>query len=121
LTSLLRELREQFEHIIVDSPAILPVDGGTFVEQADRIVFVIAWESTDRTAVEQAFGMLGGHLSKLAGVVLNKTDARWYRTFDDGRYLRYASPPVAPTAVAPAPAPAPAPARVAVFSRRAAP
>ena len=121
LTSLLRELREQFEHIIVDSPAILPVDGGTFVEQADRIAFVIAWESTDRTAVEQAFGMLGGHLSKLAGVVLNKTDARWYRAFDDGRYLRYASPPVAPTAVAPAPAPAPAPARVAVFSRRAAP
>jgi capsular exopolysaccharide synthesis family protein len=117
LASLLRELREQFELIIVDCPAILPVDGGSFVEHADRIAFVIAWDETDRGAVEEAFALLGSHLSKLAGVVLNKASPRWYGTFDGGRYLRYANPP------APAPAPAPTPITAvtrAAFTRRAA-
>ena len=113
---LLRELREQFELIIVDCPAILPVDGGSFVEHADRIAFVIAWDETDRSAVEEAFALLGSHLSKLAGVVLNKASPRWYGAFDGGRYLRYANPP------APAPAPTPIAAVTrAAFARRAAP
>jgi len=113
MSSLLRDLREQFELIIVDSPAILPVDGGSFIEHADRIAFVIAWDSTDRAPVEQALGMLGTHYSKVAGVVLNKASTRWYGAFDSGRYLRYAYTPPAPPLAAPAP--------VAVFTRRAAP
>jgi succinoglycan biosynthesis transport protein ExoP len=140
LPSLMCELKDQFELIIVDCPAILPVDGGAFVEHADRIAFVIAWESTDRTAVEQAFQMLGSHASKVDGVILNNVAARWYKAFDEGRYLRYEKQPVAaaaaptstqapvpPRAPAPVQAPAPttvanpAPARVAVFTRRARP
>jgi succinoglycan biosynthesis transport protein ExoP len=116
IAGLLRELRDQFELIIVDSPAILPVDGGSFIEHADRIAFVIAWDGTDRSAVEEAFAMLGTHFSKLAGVVLNKASPRWYGAFDGGRYLRYAAQPAA---VAPAPVPVPAP--VTNFIRRAAP
>ena len=69
LASLLRDLRDQFELIIVDCPAILPVDGGSFVEHADHIAFVIAWDETERAAVEEAFAMLGSHFSKLIGVV----------------------------------------------------
>ena len=112
MATLLRELRDQFETIVIDSPAILPVDGGSFVEHADRVVFVVAWESTDRSAIEQALGLLGTYGSKLAGVVLNKAAPRWYQIFDGGRYLRYFAPPVASP---------PPPARVAVFTRRAAP
>jgi capsular exopolysaccharide synthesis family protein len=115
MAGLLRELRAQFELIIVDCPAILPVDGGSFVEHADRIAFVIAWDQTDRSAVEEAFALLGSHLSKVVGVVLNKASPRWYGAFDGGRYLRYANPP------APAPAPTPiAAATRAAFMRRAA-
>ena len=44
MAGLLRELRDQFERVIVDCPAILPLDGGAFVEHADRIAFVIAWD-----------------------------------------------------------------------------
>jgi capsular exopolysaccharide synthesis family protein len=111
LSSLLHVLREQFELIIVDSPAILPVDGGSFVEHVDRIAFVIAWESTDRSAIEQALHLLGTHASKLKGVVLNKASTRWYRAFDGGRYLRYTHKPPAQPVAAP----------VALFTRRAAP
>jgi len=140
LPDLLRDLKGQFEQIIVDCPAILPVDGGAVAEHADRIGFVIAWESTDRAAVEQAFQMLGSHVSKIEGVVLNKVGARWYKAFDEGRYLQYEKPaaalapagqvapkPIAPPTPALAPTPVSViasvspPARVAVFGRRAAP
>ncbi len=122
LPALLRELKDQFELIVVDCPALLPVDGGAFVEHADRIAFVIAWESTDRGAVEQAFHMLGSHVSKVAGIILNKAAPRWYRGFAEGRYLRYGTlPPPVMAPAPPAPAVASAPARVAVFTRRAAP
>jgi capsular exopolysaccharide synthesis family protein len=142
LADLLRELKGQFDQIIVDCPAILPVDGGTLAEHVDRIAVVIAWESTDRAAVEQAFELLGDHVAKIDGVVLNKVGARWYKAFDEGRYLHYekklpaavARPAPAPATVAtpkpvatPAPVSlvastdAPAAARVAVFSRRATP
>ena len=118
LAALLRELREQFELIVIDSPAILPVDGGTFVEHADQVAFVIAWESTERSAVEQAFALLGMHRAKIVGAVLNKAAARWYRVFDGARHLRYMS---APARIAPAPAPASkGAASIAAFNRRAA-
>ena len=92
------------------------MDGGSFVEHADLIAFVIAWDETDRGAVEEAFALLGSHLSKLAGVVLNKASPRWYGAFDGGRYLRYANPP------APAAAPTPTPIRLTrAFTRRARP
>jgi capsular exopolysaccharide synthesis family protein len=111
LSRLMDDLREQFELIIVDNPAVLPIDGGSLVEHVDRIAFVIAWERTDRAPIEQAFQLLGTQASKVAGVVLNKASTRWYDVFDSGRYLRYAHQPPAP----------PVPAAVALFNRRAAP
>jgi succinoglycan biosynthesis transport protein ExoP len=91
IAKLLRDLREHFDLIVVDSPAILPVDGGMFVEHADRAVFIVAWESTGRGAVKEALGMLGVYRAKLAGVVLNRASPRWYRLFGAGRYLRYST------------------------------
>jgi uncharacterized protein involved in exopolysaccharide biosynthesis/septum formation inhibitor-activating ATPase MinD len=114
LAALLRELREQFELIVIDSPAILPVDGGTFVEHADQVAFVIAWDTTERSAVEQAFGLLGAYRAKIVGAVLNKASPRWYRVFDGARHLRYTNAAAATPAPAPAPALTPAPTPVAV-------
>jgi succinoglycan biosynthesis transport protein ExoP len=95
VSALLREHRHHFELIVIDSPAILPVDGGMFAECADRAVLMVEWERTDRAAVLEALAMLGPLKQKVAGVVLNKASPQWYRLFDCGRYIRhYPAPPV---------------------------
>jgi uncharacterized protein involved in exopolysaccharide biosynthesis/Mrp family chromosome partitioning ATPase len=91
VTALLRENRDQFDLIVVDSPAILPVDGGDLVACADRAVLIAEWARTDREAVLGAIAMLGNLRSKLVGVVLNKASPHWFRAFDYGRYLQHPS------------------------------
>jgi polysaccharide biosynthesis transport protein len=93
VSALLSEHRQKFDLIVIDSPAILPVDGGTFIECADRVVLMVEWERTERAAVLEALAMLGPYKQKLAGVVLNKASPQWYRVFDCGRFIRHYSPP----------------------------
>jgi capsular exopolysaccharide synthesis family protein len=88
VAALLREHRDQFDLIVIDSAAILPVDGGELIACADRAVLVVEWNRTDRDAVRQAIAMLGDLRRKLVGVVLNKASPQWYRSFDYGRYLQ---------------------------------
>ncbi|MEA2936172.1 MAG: polysaccharide biosynthesis transport protein, partial [Variibacter sp.] len=95
VAAFLSEHRQQFDLIVIDSPAILPVDGGLFAECADRAVLLVEWERTERAAVLEALAMLGPLKQKVAGVVLNKASPQWYRLFDCGRYIRYyAAPPI---------------------------
>lgn len=89
VAALLRECRQHFELIVIDSPAILPLDGAMFMDSADRAVLIVEWERTERAAVLEALAMLGAQKRKLAGVVLNKASPHWYRLFDCGQYLRY--------------------------------
>ena len=88
---------------MIDSPAILPVDGGTLVDCADRAVLIVQWERTERAAVLEALRMIGPDKQKIAGIILNNASPRWYRLFDCGRYLQYygvpqLSAPAAPVA-----------------------
>jgi capsular exopolysaccharide synthesis family protein len=88
VAALLREHRDEFDLIVIDSAAILPVDGGELIACADRAVLVVEWDRTDRDAVRQAIAMIGDLRRKLVGVVLNKASPYWYRSFDYGRYLQ---------------------------------
>ena len=98
--AILRECRQQFDLIVIDCPAILPVDGGMFIDCADRAVMIVEWERTEREAVLEALATLGPQKRKVTGVVLNKASSLWYRLFDCGQYLRYYSlgnmPPAVP-------------------------
>lgn len=96
IAAVLADCRKHFDVVVIDSPAILPVDGGAFLEFADRAILMVEWERTERAAVLDALAILGQHKSKLTGVVLNKASPRWYRLFDCGRYLRYYSAGIAP-------------------------
>jgi polysaccharide biosynthesis transport protein len=98
--AILRECRQHFDLIVIDSPAILPVDGGTFIDCADRAVLIVEWERTEREAVLEALATLGPQRRKVTGVVLNKASTLWYRLFDCGQYLRYYSLGTVPTAAA---------------------
>ncbi len=90
IANFLKHYRSQFDLIVIDTPATLSLDvNNPFIEHADRAVLVVEWERTERQAVSDALGSLQTHARKVAGVVLNKVSADWYRLFENGRYAPY--------------------------------
>jgi polysaccharide biosynthesis transport protein len=99
LGAILRECRELFDVVVVDSPAILPVaDGRRLIECGDRVLLVVEWKRTGRETVIEALNAIGPGVDKIAGVALNKVDLTKYRLYDYGRSALYAG---AKTAYAP--------------------
>ncbi len=65
-------LRAQFDRIIIDTPAALPmVDLGLLEPLADRLVLVVRSGRTSKASIQDAMGSLDA--SRLLGVVLNGT------------------------------------------------
>lgn len=90
LSGMLDQMRQQFELVIVDCPAILPIaESRRLLDCADRAVLVIEWRHTACDTVLEALNSLGDGVDKLAGVVLNKVNLRKYRLYDYGRYAAY--------------------------------
>jgi polysaccharide biosynthesis transport protein len=98
LESLLQQCREEFDLVVLDTPAILPVGGITpYLKWADCAVLVVEWDGTPRQAVSEALDLLDVDAQKIAGVVLNKVSPRWFRLFRyGGRYSESASVPTVP-------------------------
>jgi capsular exopolysaccharide synthesis family protein len=68
--SLLLELREQFDIVILDTPPILPVpDAVTVSEQVDAFILLFRFNHTPHHMFRQAIEELGER--KIVGVVLN--------------------------------------------------
>jgi len=88
LESLLRRCREEFDLVVLDTPAILPVGGITpYLKSADCAILVVEWDGTPRQAVSEALDMLDADAQKITGLVLNKVSPRWFRLFHyGGRY-----------------------------------
>jgi succinoglycan biosynthesis transport protein ExoP len=88
LESLLRQCREEFDLVVLDTPAILPVGGITpYLKGADCAVLIVEWDGTPRQAVSEALDLLDMDAQQIAGLVLNKVSPRWFRLFRyGGRY-----------------------------------
>jgi len=89
--SLLRELREQFDLVILDTPPILPVpDAVTISEQVDAFILLFRFSHTPHQLFRQAIDELGER--KIVGVVLNgeekKTDKYYHKYY--GKYYQVA-------------------------------
>jgi capsular exopolysaccharide synthesis family protein len=93
LESLLHECRKEFDLVVLDTPAILPVGGITpYLKGADCAVLVVEWDGTPRQAVSEALDLLDMDAQQIAGLVLNKVSPRWFRLFRyGGRYAESAS------------------------------
>ena len=93
LELLLRQCRNEFDLVVLDTPAILPVGGITpYIKWADCAVLVVEWDGTPRQAVSEAIDLLDTDAQKIAGLVLNKVSPRWFRLFRyGGRYAESAS------------------------------
>lgn len=74
MSSLLETLRPHFDHIVIDSPPVLPVTDAVVASAVvDAVVVVVAAGKTSRTAVQSAVASLRAVNAPLVGVLLNKT------------------------------------------------
>jgi succinoglycan biosynthesis transport protein ExoP len=90
LQTLIAELREEFDLIILDTPPVLAISDPLFVAQlVDATVMVIAWRATPQALVAEAIRALRKTRAPLAGLLLNKVHLKRSATY---RYGYYTSP-----------------------------
>lgn len=74
---LLDELRQRFDHIILDLPPILPIASTpVLASRADATVMTTLWRKTSRFALRAALKRLPPDQVNLVGMVLNQVDLR---------------------------------------------
>jgi polysaccharide biosynthesis transport protein len=71
------QLRDAYDTVIVDTPALLPVsDGLVLTNIADKTIFLVRWENTPRTVAGRALKKLLASGADVAGVVLSRVNRR---------------------------------------------
>jgi polysaccharide biosynthesis transport protein len=91
MRSLMLELRNEGDFILIDAPPLLAVaDSLTLAQLADGVILVADAERTHRSAVQQTRQLLHRVNARMIGAVLNNFDAsktRGYQSY--GSYARY--------------------------------
>lgn len=74
MRSLIDELRETYDTVIIDAPPVGPAaDASILGRYAEKVLFVVKWRETSREVVAEAIRHLGGR-SKIAGIALTMVD-----------------------------------------------
>ena len=87
MKSLIANLRTAYDYIIIDSPPMAPViDAKIMLPLADKVLYVVRWQTTPREVVVQALDQLAPD-RKLAGIAFNLVNET--KTPRYGRYSYY--------------------------------
>ena len=95
MKSIIDELHEQFDLVILDSAPIMVVpDTRILTGLVDKTIFVLNWDSTPKKVIYSALHLLNkeGH-ANVAGIVLQKVDLQKYGRYgygDSGHYYHNA-------------------------------
>lgn len=77
MIELLTELRQHYDHIVLDAPPLLAVsDARTLATLADAVVMIARWSRTPRNAVRAALDLLERDKAPLLGLALSMVDTR---------------------------------------------
>ena len=77
MEQLLARLRQGFDHVIIDSPPILPITDATILSSlVDGVIMVVESDATSRAALHRACRVMEHSGGKILGTVFNKVDAR---------------------------------------------
>src|SRR5712692_672240 len=75
MRSVLAQLREQYDHIVIDTPPTLSVtDAVVLSTRVDAVVLVIRSGQTTKTALRRARNLLTQVNARVCGVLLNAVD-----------------------------------------------
>lgn len=94
MRDMLTELREQYDHIVIDTPPSLSVtDAVVLSPRADAVVLVIRSGQTTKQALRRSRDILTQVNAKVVGVLLNAVDLSspdYYYYYEyQGKYARY--------------------------------
>lgn len=90
---LLDEARKAYDFILIDTPPVLVVpDARVIAQRVDTMVFIVHWDRTSGTQIQEGLGMIASTNVKIAGVVLSQIDPKGMRRYGYGeRYGAYAT------------------------------
>jgi capsular exopolysaccharide synthesis family protein len=98
MAKVLQELRQRFEHLVLDSAPLLLVTDATILSRlVDGVVLVVESGVTARRALVRAHKILESAGGRILGTVVNKWDARnegyysYYGSYYSGNYSSYYS------------------------------
>jgi capsular exopolysaccharide synthesis family protein len=90
LRAVLREARERYDYVIIDTPPVLGLpDVKALSPAADAIVFVVQWDRTRRDAAAAALKQLADVSAQVSGVVLNQVDMKKHASYAYGDAAQY--------------------------------
>lgn len=89
----LQEVREVYDLVLIDTPPVLVVpDARIIAQHVDAVVFVVHWDRTLETQVQDSLHMLEMVNARISGMVLSQIDPRGMRRYGYGdRYGAYAA------------------------------
>ncbi|WP_415919279.1 polysaccharide biosynthesis tyrosine autokinase [Tateyamaria sp. SN6-1] len=91
--SLIRDARDAYDVIIIDTPPILVVpDARIIAEVADAVVFTVQWDKTGQAQVEESLRLFGTSGQRVTGLVLSQISQRGMKQSAYGAYAGYGSP-----------------------------
>ena len=87
MVNLIRELENRYEHVIIDSPPLLPVTDAAVLSKLTRgAVLVVGAGQVDRDQVSKALDALGAVGAPVLGIVMNRIPSR---SLDSYSYYGY--------------------------------
>lgn len=92
MVQLLRELRERYDHVIIDTPPVTELaDAGILGALSDEVMLVVRMNRTPQTLVDQAIRTLRGYNAPVAGVIATdqQRSRRKYYYYRYGYRYRY--------------------------------
>lgn len=90
MLQLLEAVRSHYDLVVLDCAPVMAVsESRSLVDLADETVFVIRWQSTERSAAKVAIQDLERLGGKIAGVVLNQVELKEHLKYQDADRLAY--------------------------------
>lgn len=87
LRSLLDDLKESYDLVLVNCPAMLQVPDATLIAKAvDQCVLLVRYDSTPRSAVKRCMSILTSNRAPLEGLIMTRADAE---AMQDGYLYSY--------------------------------
>ena len=87
---IIAEARKKYDHIIIDAPPVLPVTDARIIgQQADAILFAVAWDATRTVVVNAGLSEVSNSGLEITGLILTKIDGKKAKSY--GGATRYGS------------------------------